>query len=406
MAAFPARLHGAADVRVIGLMSGTSLDGIDAAIVRFEGGEADLEWRLEAFHTRPFDAAARDRIHAAIRGGDARTLCRLNVDLGEWLASAALEVCANAAITPSAVDLIGSHGQTIWHEPRSRERRGATLQLGCAATIAERTGIDVVSDFRARDVAAGGEGAPLVPFADRLLYAVPGRTRILLNIGGMANLTRVPPRGDPAPLIAFDTGPGNALIDAAVELATGGRETFDRDGARARSGVIDDARLDRLRGDEWFERPPPKSTGREKFGLAFVRQLADGIAPADEAAWSGLIAVLTALTAATVADAIARRVPSARGDDLVVTGGGARNPVLVGALRQRLPQLNVLTGPEAGIDADAKEAIAFAALAWAHRRGIPGNVPEVTGADGPRILGNCTPARSHAPTSDGTTRAS
>jgi anhydro-N-acetylmuramic acid kinase len=380
-------------VRAIGLMSGTSLDGIDAALVRFEGGEADLEWRLESFHTRPYDGETRSRIQTVIREGDARALCRLNVDLGEWLARAAIELCELAGIVPSAVDLIGSHGQTVWHEPPSPLRPGATLQLGCAATIAERTGIDVVSDFRARDVAAGGEGAPLVPFADRLLYAVPDRTRILLNIGGMANLTRVPPRGRRESLIAFDTGPGNALIDAAVERATGGRETFDRDGARARAGDVDEGLLEVLRADEWFVRRPPKSTGRETFGPGFVQRLADRLGPADEAGWSSLIALLTALTAATVADAITRWVPVGEGDDLVVTGGGVHNPALIDQLRARLPQLSVLTGGDAGIDADAKEAIAFAALAWAHRHGIPGNVPEVTGAAGPRILGSYTPAR-------------
>ena len=384
-------------MRVIGLMSGTSLDGIDAALVRFEGGEADLEWRLEAFHSRPYQAAERDRIHEAIRAGDARTLCRLNVDLGEWLARAAVELCDSAGMAPSDIDVIGSHGQTVWHEPPAPDRRGATLQLGCAATIAERTGIDVVSDFRARDVAAGGQGAPLVPFADRLLYALPDRTRILLNIGGMANLTRVPPCGDAAGLIAFDTGPGNALIDAAVELATGGREAFDRDGVRARAGVLDERLLEELRADEWFDRRPPKSTGREKFGRAFVQQLAARLKPADEAAWSDIVALLTALTARAVADAIGRWVPVESGDDLVVTGGGAHNPVLIDALRAALPALNVMAGRDAGIDADAKEAIAFAALAWAHRRGIAGNVPQVTGAQGLRILGSFTPASTPAP---------
>jgi anhydro-N-acetylmuramic acid kinase len=379
-------------MRVIGLMSGTSLDGVDAALVHFEGGESDLEWRLVAFHSRPWETEARHLVLDAIHAGDARALCRLNVELGEWFARAALNVCEMAGIAPSQIDLIGSHGQTVWHEPPAAGRRGATLQLGCAATIAERTGIDVISDFRARDVAAGGEGAPLVPFADRLLYALPGRARILLNIGGMANLTRVPPRSDASPLIAFDTGPGNALIDAAVELASGGSETFDRDGARARAGRIDHELLEELRRDAWFARRPPKSTGRETFGRAFVQRLAARLGPADEEAWSDLIAVLTALSATTIADAIERWVPTGRGDELVVTGGGAHNPVLVGALRDALPYLDVRTGEQAGIHADAKEAIAFAALAWAHRRGLPGNVPEVTGAQGPRVLGSFTPA--------------
>lgn len=379
-------------MRVIGLMSGTSLDGVDAAIVDFNGDAADLEWRLVAFHSRSWSAEARALIHDAIRHGDARAICRLNVELGEWLARAALDVCDVAGIAPSGIDLIGSHGQTIWHEPPAAGRPGATLQLGCAATIAERTGIDVISDFRARDVAAGGEGAPLVPFADRLLYALPDRSRILLNIGGMANLTRVPPRGDPAPLIAFDTGPGNALIDAAVELATDGRETLDRDGARARAGRIDTDLLDELRADPWFARQPPRSTGREVFGKSWVEGLAARVEPADEESWSGVIATLTALTAATIADAVTRWVPFQPHDEMVITGGGAHNPVLIDALRERMPDLDVRTGELAGIHPDAKEAIAFAALAWAHERRLPGNVPEVTGARGPRVLGSRTPA--------------
>lgn len=383
-------------MHVIGLMSGTSLDGIDAALVRFDGGPESLDWRVLAFVSRSYDEDRRARIHSAIRNGDAATLCRLNAELGEWLAEAALAVCTAAGVEPAAIDLIGSHGQTVWHEPPADGRRGATLQLGCAATIAERTGIDVISDFRSRDVAAGGHGAPLVPWVDGLLFRVPGRSRVLVNIGGMANLTRVGPLGSSDAPLAFDTGPGNALIDAAVELATGGAETYDRDGARAASGRVRPAWLAELRAHPFFDAPPPRSTGRETFGRPLVERLVERWAVTDEHR-DDVVATLTALTATTIADAVGRWAAPLGADEVVVTGGGAHNPVLLRALADALAPLPVLTGRDAGIDGDAKEAIAFAALAWAHALGIPANVPGVTGALGPRVLGSRTPGRSASP---------
>jgi len=378
-------------VRVIGLMSGTSLDGIDAALVSFEGDVSDLCWSLDAFVTVPYDDERRDRIHRAIVDGTAAVLCRLHADLGEWLAEAALRVCEEAGVAPESVDLIGSHGQTVWHEPPGPDRRGATLQLGDAATIAERTGISVVSDFRVRDVAAGGEGAPLVPWVDRVLFAVPGRSRILQNIGGMANLTWIPPRGDPAPILAFDTGPGNALIDAAVALATGGLETYDRDGAWARRGKVREELLAELLANPFFDRPPPKSTGREVFGRPFVEALVRRERPESVEDWADLVATLTALTAESIAGAIDRWVAPRPIDEVVLTGGGAHNAVLKEMIEARLAPVPVRGGDALGIDPDAKEAVAFAALAWAHVTRVPGNVPEATGAAGPRILGSYTP---------------
>jgi len=292
-------------MRIIGLMSGTSLDGIDAALVRLDGDSPEsLGWSVERFLTRAYTADERTRIHDAILRGDAPSLCRLHADLGEWLADAALRVCDAAGIPPELVDLIGSHGQTVWHEPPEAGRRGATLQLGCAATIAERTGVDVVSDFRSRDIAAGGEGAPLVSYIDRVLFALPDRTRVLLNIGGIANLTRVPPRRSAEPLLAFDTGPGNGLIDAAVELATRGAENFDRDGVRAAGGAIDGALLERLLDDDYLRRAPPRSTGRERYGRPLVERLVAQLKPADDRAWAALIATLTAFTAESIARAV------------------------------------------------------------------------------------------------------
>lgn len=381
------------EMRVIGLMSGTSLDGIDAAVVRFDGDIDALEWTIESFLAKPYTEQQRQEIHGAIVASGARGLCTLHARLGEWLADAVLDVCAQAGLSVDAIDVVGSHGQTVWHEPPAAGRRGATLQLGCPATIAERTGIPVVSDFRARDMAAGGHGAPLVPWVDRALFALPDRARVFQNIGGMANLTRVPARDSGEVLLAFDTGPGNALVDAAVELATQGRETYDRDGVRASEGHIDEALLAELLSHPFVAAAPPKSTGREVFGRPFVESLVDRLEPRDAAAWNDLIATLTAFTAATILDALRRWVLPHGVDEVVVTGGGARNPVLVRMLRDGVAPIPVWTGDEIGIDPDAKEALAFAALAWAHVRGIPANVPDATGAAGPRVLGSYTPGR-------------
>lgn len=380
---------------IVGLMSGTSLDGIDAALVEIEGTSPDdVTARLVHASTLAYDAARREAIHAAIVAGTAEALCGLHAELGEWLAEAALHACAEAGVAMDSVDAIGSHGQTVWHRPPSPDHRGATLQLGDAATIAERTGRPVVSDFRTRDVAAGGHGAPLVPWADQLLFADAARARALQNIGGIANVTRVPPRGSTEPVFAFDTGPGNALIDAAVELATDGRHSFDRDGRLAARGTVDDALLAELLRHPYFAAQPPKSTGREEFGRPFVARLVEAVRPEGDRDWLDLVATLTELTARTIADAYERWVMPRGLDEVVVTGGGARNPTLMGRLRALLDPLPVLDGAALGIDPDAKEAVAFALLAWAHLHGIPANVPAATGAAGPRVLGSLTPGAS------------
>jgi len=382
-------------MRVIGLMSGTSLDGIDAALVDLDddGGARTREvgWSVLAFQSTAYSSAQREQIHAAILDGDAAALTRLHARLGEWLAAAALAVCDTAGVAPGDVDLIGSHGQTVWHEPPAGGERGATLQLGDPATIAERTGIAVVSDFRCRDVAAGGEGAPLVPWVDRFLFSQPDRVRVLQNIGGIANLTRVPRAGSDEPLVAFDTGPGNAPIDAAVELATSGTERYDADGRWAAQGGVQTDLLETLLEDPFFRKPPPKSTGREVFGRPYVEALVRRLRPGYRQAWADLVATLTALTAHTIGDALRRWVLPLGADELVLTGGGARNPTLRRMIEAAVAPLPVLPGETLGIDPDAKEAVAFAVLAWAHARGVPGNVPSVTGASGPRVLGSFTP---------------
>jgi anhydro-N-acetylmuramic acid kinase len=383
-------------VLIVGLMSGTSLDGIDAALVELRGRHTEeLEWRLVHACTLPYDEARRQAIHDAILAGTAERLCALDADLGEWLAEAALRVCAEAGVEMGAVAAIGSHGQTVWHLPPAKGRRGSTLQLGDAATIAERTGCDVVSDFRTRDLAAGGQGAPLVPWVDQTLFALPDRPRALQNLGGIGNVTWVPPKGSGESAFAFDTGPANSLIDAAVELASGGRVTYDRGGRLAAQGEVDHALLEELLAHPYFAELPPKSTGREVFGRPFVQRLAEAVEPEGDRDWLDLIATLTELTARTVADAYTRWIVPRGIAEVVVSGGGALNPTLMARLEALLAPLPVRGGEVLGIDPEYKEALAFAALAWAHLHRIPANVPAATGAAGPRVLGSLTPG-THA----------
>ncbi len=379
-------------MRVIGLMSGTSLDGIDAAVVRFAGDPRDPQWQVEAFITVSYTDVQRAQLHAALTRGGPAELCTMHADLGEWFAAAVLEVCRTAGLKPDDIDLIGSHGQTIWHVPPANGKRGSTLQLTCAATIAERTGIPVVSDFRTRDMAAFGHGAPLVPFIDRLLFAAPDRTRVLLNIGGIGNLSWQAPRNAPAPVLAFDTGPGNVLMNAAVEWATDHRESFDENGARAAAGEVDESLLKELLAEPYYGEEPPKSTGRELFGRSYVDAIVrkhPNIEP------NSLIATLTELTARTIANSIRRWVLPLGVSEVIVTGGGGHNPELMRRLRAALEPIPLLPGDTLGVDPDAKEALAFAAMAWAHVHGLPGNVPEATGAQGPRVLGSLTPGAAN-----------
>jgi anhydro-N-acetylmuramic acid kinase len=377
---------------IVGLMSGTSLDGIDAALVDVDGRTVEeLGWEMVAFRTVAYTEARREAIHAAILAGTAEALCDLHANLGEWLAEAVLEVCETAGVSPDRLDLVGSHGQTVWHRPPASGDRGATLQLGDPATIAERVGAPVISDFRTRDMAAGGHGAPLVPWVDQALFALPDRARALQNIGGIANVSWVPPRSSGEPVFAFDTGPGNALIDAAVEFATDGKMSFDLDGRLAARGTVDESLLAELLGHPYLQLSPPKSTGREAFGRPMVHRLVEAVGPEGDADWLDLVATLTELTARSIAEAYERWVLPRGVSEVVVTGGGALNPTIMARLGQLLAPLPVLDGGTLGVEAGAKEALAFAMLAWAHVHGVPANAPAATGAIGPRILGSYTP---------------
>ena len=387
-------------MNVLGIMSGTSLDGIDLALVEIQGTHpSDFSWRVLRFRSIPYEGEQRRRILEAIGDGTAERICRLHADLGEWFGNAAVDFIESLDGDGSPVRLIGCHGQTIWHLPPSGESesfvRGATLQLGDPATIAERTGIDVVSDFRARDMAAGGHGAPLVPWVDCLMFGKAEGPRCMQNIGGMANVTWIPPdEGDDEP-IAFDTGPGNALVDAAVQAMTGGADPFDVDGAIARRGVVDEALLTRLMEDPYLAQGPPKSTGRERYGPDVVEGLARerGLRPGSPDGWADLVATLTEFTAVSIADAYRRWIAPRPFGEIVVSGGGARNPVLLERLRTLLAPTPFVSGTEVlGFDPDAKEAVAFAVLAWAHHRGVTSNLPQATGASRSVVLGSRTRA--------------
>jgi len=376
-------------------MSGTSLDGIDVAIVEIGSGTGHrIAWpanrvRCLGFQSTPYPESTRAAILAVSGGGHAEgdrprktmacpttaEISRLNFHLAELYARAVMRAVRRFG----AVELIGCHGQTIYHAGGAH-----TLQIGEAAVLAERTGVPVVSNFRARDVAAGGQGAPLVPFADWLLFRHPRRTRIALNIGGIANITVIPPKARPDQVTAFDTGPGNMVVDALAREFSRGKLNYDLGGKVAKSGRVDRALLRRLLADGYYRRKPPKSAGREQYGAGFVaRMRASGLPLRD------LVATATALTAATVAMAVA---PFARdcAADLIVSGGGAHNPQLMGLLAAFLPGVAISTSADYGVDIDAKEAIAFALLARETWLGRPSNLPSATGARRDVVLGDIT----------------
>jgi anhydro-N-acetylmuramic acid kinase len=364
---------------VVGLLSGTSADGSDAALCELAGSGEATRLAVRAFVTTPFSRALRERIFRLAQA-DASELCDVDVLLGEAFAEGTRAVCAAAGVPLSDVDLIGSHGQTAVHHPRSGGNLGATLQIGEAAVIAERTGRPVISDFRVRDVAAGGEGAPLVPLVDHLLFRAPGRRRALQNIGGIANVTLVGERvGD---LVAFDNAPGNMPLDAVARAASNGEEAFDRDGRRAARGRIDPDTLAELHRHPFLTLPPPKSTGREVFGKPFVYPL---LARFEERK-DDLLATLTRFCAEAIARSYREALP-AMPDEIYVSGGGALNLTLMAHLRELLAPIPVESLAALGVDPEAKEAIAFAVLANETLFGHPGNVPAVTGAAGPRVLG-------------------
>jgi anhydro-N-acetylmuramic acid kinase len=374
----------------VGLMSGTSVDGISAAVVRFTPREAGVDPELLAFQTVAYSTERRDRLLHAMVDGTAQEYCRLAFDLGEWLAEAAVAAIAESGVARSEIRAIGSHGHTIWHEvPRPNEPPHSTWQLGEAAVIAERTGIDVVSDFRVRDVAARGQGAPLVPIADAMIFSGDD-WRALQNIGGIGNVTVVPPGGQLDGVRAFDTGPGVAVIDAVTRRFFPDL-SFDVDGNVAASGRAIDSVVDHALAHPYFSSPPPKSTGRELFNAAFIDDFVNRCKDArPDVSNADVVATATSLTARSIADAYRRFMPEPV-REVLVSGGGAKNPTLVRMIADLVAPMEVRQFAERFFDGEAKEAVAFALLAYLHVNGLPGNVPRATGAKGPRVLGKLSP---------------
>jgi anhydro-N-acetylmuramic acid kinase len=368
----------------IGLMSGTSADAIDAALVRV-GGPGDVE--LLALHSEPLDDALRARIHGLVTGSvTLRELVKLDVELGERFARAVLGAAHAGGVPIERVRGIASHGQTVGHYPEPDVR--GTLQIGSAAVIHERTGRPVVSDFRRADVAAGGQGAPLTPFFHFHRFADPSESRAVLNVGGFSNVTYLPDR-DPAHVIAFDPGPGNALLDRAARWASGGRERFDRDGARAAAGRALPELVEEWLREPYFGRRPPKSTGHELFGEAFFAHARDAVLARGGSA-DDVFATLLALTVESVARSAEQFFPKPP-RRWIVCGGGARNPELLRALSARVSPARVDTTDDHGVPGDALEAMAFAVLGHCASLGVPSNLPAATGAAHPVCLGVVNP---------------
>ncbi|HLI33581.1 MAG TPA: anhydro-N-acetylmuramic acid kinase [Terriglobia bacterium] len=380
----------------VGLISGTSMDGIDAALVQIEGPGDRPKVRLHAFQTFPYPPAIRNQLLRVASGSatSAREISTLNFTLGQLFADATLAVCHQGRVAPRKLTVIGSHGQTVFHQGPStrsgskhpgRTSQSSTLQLGEAAVIAERAGAPVVADFRAADMAAGGQGAPLVPLVDYLLLRHNKLGSVALNIGGIANVTVIPAGAGLQEIFGFDTGPGNMLIDGLVRHFTQARRIYDEGGKWAAKGKLLKPVLNRILRLPFFHHPPPKSAGREQFGDKFLTHYFLSQRKAEPA---DLIRTATEFSVRSIADALRRFVfPRAEIHRLIVSGGGAHNEFLVDRIRDLLPELDLYRSDKYGLPADAKEAIAFALLADRTLQGLPGNLPAVTGARRGVILG-------------------
>jgi len=374
-------------------MSGTSADAIDVALARISGAPPHLNAKLLNHTSISFPPHLRKEIlrvaeQQPISAGD---LSQLNFRLGETLAEVALTACRRFRIATKKIALIGSHGQTIFHQgrpvPYLGRRTASTLQIGEPSIIAARTGITTVADFRPADIAQGGQGAPLVPYADYLLYRHERLGRVSLNLGGIANITVIPANAKPSQVFAFDTGPANILVDALVAHFTHGRQRYDKDARLAQQGRAIPALLDELMRDPYLKLPPPKSTGREYYGRTYVKRIL-ALGRRHKARPDDLIRAATLFTALSIVDALNRFVlPKTKIRQLIVSGGGAHNPLILAQLAAALPLIESVRSPQLGIPEDAKEAFAFAILAYETFQGRPSNLPSATGAQRPAMLG-------------------
>lgn len=367
---------------IIGLMSGTSHDGIDAALVKMNGSGINTRLKLICHKHLPYPSSFINRI-ASVSDGKPSDICRINFELGDYLAKAAISCAEQAGIKLTAIDAIASHGQTIYHIPPELNRRGSTLQIGESSVIAQKTGLPVISDFRTADVARGGHGAPLVPYADYILFRKKGRVRAVQNIGGIANVTVVTPEAED--VFAFDTGPGNCLINDAMNLFF--KKPYDKNGTIAKTGKVEEGILKNLRSHPYLLKKPPKSTGRELFGRDFLQGFISEkrIRPED------LIATLTHFTAYSIKNAYDRFILGRHNiHEIIIAGGGSKNVYLVTLLKDLFKPIAINPSDVYGIPATAKEALSFALLANETLSGNPSNLPNVTGASGTAILGKIT----------------
>lgn len=380
---------------VVGMMSGTSVDGVDAALVEISGTDSEPKVKLLAFENKPYPPQVREKIFSLFTPANATVdkVGYMNFLLGEIYAKSALSVIEKAGMKPEEIDVIGSHGQTIWHAPIPESPDGIpvayTVQIGEGSVIAERTGILTVSDFRVADMAAGGQGAPLVPFSEYLLYRREKETILLQNIGGIGNMTVMPAGAKPRDVFAFDTGPGNMIIDAVISAVTGGEKTYDAGGETAAKGRVCNALLDILKEEPYYRQPLPKTTGREHFGVQYTEKILswwkENPIPVED-----LLATVTDLTAYSIADAYERYVlPKYRASEIIVGGGGSYNATLLCFMKERfaLHGVAVRTQEDLGLSSDAKEAVAFALMADCCMRGKANTLPSVTGAEHPAVMG-------------------
>lgn len=380
---------------VVGMMSGTSVDGVDAALVEISGTDSEPKVKLLAFENKPYPPQVREKIFSLFTPANATVdkVGYMNFLLGEIYAKSALSVIEKAGMKPEEIDVIGSHGQTIWHAPIPESPDGIpvayTVQIGEGSVIAERTGILTVSDFRVADMAAGGQGAPLVPFSEYLLYRREKETILLQNIGGIGNMTVMPAGAKPRDVFAFDTGPGNMIIDAVISAVTGGEKTYDAGGETAAKGRVCNALLDILKEEPYYRQPLPKTTGREHFGVQYTEKILswwkENPIPVED-----LLATVTDLTAYSIADAYERYVlPKYRASEIIVGGGGSYNATLLRFMKGRFAPhgVAVRTQEDLGLSSDAKEAVAFALMADCCMRGRANTLPSVTGAEHPAVMG-------------------
>lgn len=380
---------------VVGMMSGTSVDGVDAALVEISGTDSEPKVKLLAFENKPYPPQVREKIFSLFTPANATVdkVGYMNFLLGEIYAKSALSVIEKAGMKPEEIDVIGSHGQTIWHAPIPEGPDGIpvayTVQIGEGSVIAERTGILTVSDFRVADMAAGGQGAPLVPFSEYLLYRREKETILLQNIGGIGNMTVMPAGAKPRDVFAFDTGPGNMIIDAVISAVTGGEKTYDAGGETAAKGKVCNALLDILKEEPYYRQPLPKTTGREHFGVQYTEKILswwkENLIPVED-----LLATVTDLTAYSIADAYERYVlPKYRASEIIVGGGGSYNATLLRFMKERFAPhgVAVRTQEDLGLSSDAKEAVAFALMADCCMRGRANTLPSVTGAEHPAVMG-------------------